>query len=1037
NLGGSTPSTTVAPLVVRGNLALNSSNLMVGIVGGNWSVGQFPLVKYGTLSGAPGFTAVSLTNQPAGVQGYLSNYVANASIDYVVTNSLVPLKWATGNGTWDINTTANWQNTASVTTNYQEVGSFGDSVLFEDTLSGSSPITVTLNSTVVPVSVTHNGSKNFTISGSGSINGSGSVAKQGAGTLTLATVNGFTGGLNLGGGILNFSALNNLGNSSSPINFSGGTLQYGGANTSDISAVRTVSLNAGGATIDTVANNVTYTAAIGNNGAGGLTKTGSGSLTLNGNNRYSGTTTVSQGTLTLAAGAGISNSPSIVVSSGATLDVSASGLVLNGAVSQTLSGSGTVNGTVTSGTGTSLLPGTSPGTLTLNNDLNLVGGTYVYDVSTNAGRDLIIVSGNLSLTSGTIQVNATQALTNGVYKLIQYSGGLSGAAANLILTGFSQAGKLASLSDATAGEIDLVVVTAGGSSIVWQGDGGANLWDISTSYNWLNGIVSTQYANGDFVSFTDAGSASPPVNLASSVQPGGVTVNNTAVDYIFSTTGSGRLSGSTGLTKSGTGKLTILTQDNKSGTTLINAGTIQVGDGATTGDIGGGNITNNSALVFQQTDNRSVAGAVAGTGSLAQNGATVLTLAGQLPYSGVTTIASGATLQAGNGGANGAMSTSAITNDGRLILNSSATWATASPISGAGELIKAGTGTLTLSGNNTYAGNTYISNGVVKVGAAQAIPSTGWMILDGSASVAGRLDLNGVDCTVGPLAGLGSTVSGLIVNNTGTATNVLTVNETAATTYAGTIADNTGTGGKVALTKIGAAALSLTGNNSYSGGTYVGEGTLNFGNTGAGTGRIVLTNGVTLNSLGFNGNEVSTLAGSTATVSTTASEGGNSYGGNFFSGDSLTTNSIVGPTSWGVNNVKQFQNFIGTVRIESGSSIRYSSTSLNVNGGDNTLFEVLGTLKTRNGTGNGEGIAVGALTGNGILSAGASGGTVRMNVGARGMDTEFSGQVTGTTPNTLDFRKVGTGTLTLSGSLAYDGSTTVSNGVLALTGSAE
>ena len=134
------------------------------------------------------------------------------------------------------------------------------------------------------------------------IAGSNGLNKAGVGTLTLSGVNSYAGGTTLSGGILAFSALNNLG--SGGITFDGGTLQWAEASTTDIST-RTMTIGPGGGTLDLVANNVTLANAIGNNGAGSLTKTGAGTLTLNGVNTYSGGTVLNAGIILINADAAL------------------------------------------------------------------------------------------------------------------------------------------------------------------------------------------------------------------------------------------------------------------------------------------------------------------------------------------------------------------------------------------------------------------------------------------------------------------------------------------------------------------------------------------------------------------------------------------------------------------------------------------------------------------------------------------------------------------------------------------------------------
>ncbi len=1056
NYGGSAPSTTLAPLLVRGNFA-PSNTTTINIKGGSWaSTGVYPLIKYtGSLLGDGG-NALILGTQPTRVLGYLSNDTATTSIDYVVTNVTSPLFWATGNGVWDINNTPNWKDATGATTTYQEAGGFGNSVLFEDTQSGSSPITVTLNTTVVPVAASVSASKNYTLSGSGSISGVGSLRKAGSGTLTVSTVNAFTGGTFVNGGLLNFSSLGNLGAASSPILFGGGTLQYASGNTADIST-RTVTFSTGDGSIDTGGNNVVFANPVGNNGAGGVTKTGAGTLTLNGANRYLGNTIVRQGSLALAAGASLSNSVSLVVSNGAVLDAAASGLVLNGAVSQNLGGNGTVNGVITLSAGTTLSPGASPGTITLANDLNVSGGTLVMDVSTNAsGRDLIVVSGTTTFSSGALQLVPSTTLTNGSYRLMQV-GGVSGSAGSLLLLGFAQSGQIAFLSDATPGEIDLVVANGSTNNLVWAGTG--NAWDVGLTSDWSNTLTtaSSVFIQGDTVTFDDTGAAAPTVNLSSLLYPSvstpqRVNVTGSTSYTLLDSTGSGRLIGPASIAKSGSGTLTLAMVNNNIGPTVISGGTVQVGNGGATGNLGFGNVTNNAALVFNQPDDRSVQGTISGNGSVVQQGAATLTFTKNNNYAGPTTISSGV-LQVGAGGATGTLGSGPVTNAGTLVFNRSGTFTNTTGIFGSGTpnpaaVIVNGTATLTLASNNTYEGNTYISNGIVKLGKSEVIPdggaTSGWLILDGGPTFAGTLDLNGFNETVNALSGLGGTVLGRIINSVASTTNTLRLAGIADTTFAGNILDNAGTGGRVAIFKDGATTLTLSGPNSaYSGGTIVAAGTLTLRSVpGAGTGSITCSNGTTVSLAGLGtaniANNIVTAPG--ASVSLTCDNLASGHGGLFFSGDSTSSNLIAGSLSIGAPATKQFSNFFGTVVVQDTFNMRFSSTSLNVNGGDNTTF-VIGTgatLNTRNGTGNGEGIALGVLLGPGTLS-GASGGntgTSRYNIGAKGVNCTFDGAIVGSGDTQVVINKVGAATLTLTGTLTYEGTTTVSNGLMVLTSSA-
>ena len=152
--------------------------------------------------------------------------------------------------------------------------------------------------------------------------------------------------------------------------------------------------------------------------------------------------------------------------------------------------------------------------------------------------------------------------------------------------------------------------------------------------------------------------------------------------------------------------------------------------------------------------------------------------------------------------------------------------------SGTVALQKAGMGVLTLSGANTYKGNTTIKAGTLKVGAANAIPTgsgKGSVIFNPTKNNTATLDINGFDVTVNGLSQVsGSTVGAYkVVNNAVGTSKTLTVgNDVASSTFAGILADNMGAGGTLGLTKIGSKTLTLSGDNTYTGITTVSAGTL-------------------------------------------------------------------------------------------------------------------------------------------------------------------------------------------------------------------
>jgi|GEM_PF-3235349 len=152
---------------------------------------------------------------------------------------------------------------------------------------------------------------------------------------------------------------------------------------------------------------------------------------------------------------------------------------------------------------------------------------------------------------------------------------------------------------------------------------------------------------------------------------------------------------------------------------------------------------------------------------------------------------------------------------GNVTVNSTKNYTfTGSGIAGATGLAKRGTGSLTLANANTYTGNTTISGGTLRIGAAGAIPA-GAGRGDVSVATGTTLDLNGVSAGINGLNGAGT------VDNTGGAATLTVGLDDDTITFGGTIQ------GAVSLAKRGTNTMTLNGFNSHSGATLVQEGTLN------------------------------------------------------------------------------------------------------------------------------------------------------------------------------------------------------------------
>jgi autotransporter-associated beta strand protein len=212
---------------------------------------------------------------------------------------------------------------------------------------------------------------------SGAISGSTSAIlyKTGTGTLTLSGANTYAGRTEINGGTLSISADNNLGAAPATattghLRFAGGTLDS--TATLTLNANRRITLNAGGGTFAPDAGtSLTYAGLI--SGVGGLVKTDAGTLRLSGgagNNTYTGTTTVSGGTLALAktSGQNAVGPGAILLNSGGTLLLENSNQIGN-TTAMTLAG-----GTFSTGTGFSETLGVL--TLALDSAITLGAGLH-------------------------------------------------------------------------------------------------------------------------------------------------------------------------------------------------------------------------------------------------------------------------------------------------------------------------------------------------------------------------------------------------------------------------------------------------------------------------------------------------------------------------------------------------------------------------------------------------------------------------------------------------------------------------------------
>ena len=312
----------IGPTINDANPACVVANLncatavTLGIQGSGYGLGRYPLIKYTGTIGGDGYGAIALSLPPR-TYGYLSNNVANLSIDVVITN-IAYARWEGNvNGDWDTNT-ANWIDSGtSLATLYSQATIPADSAIFDDNATGTRIVNLTTNLTPANVLIT-NSTPPYVFSGSGRLTGTMALSKNGSGTLVLTNSgnNSFVGGVNVNAGTLQLGLAPDRLPTSSLVTFADvpgaqldlggqdqtvGTLAGGGANGGDIHL---------GANTLTVENGGTYSGDI--SGVGGvLRKTVSGNLTLSGANTHSGGTILTGGALTLnnSSGSGVGNGP--------------------------------------------------------------------------------------------------------------------------------------------------------------------------------------------------------------------------------------------------------------------------------------------------------------------------------------------------------------------------------------------------------------------------------------------------------------------------------------------------------------------------------------------------------------------------------------------------------------------------------------------------------------------------------------------------------------------------------------------------------
>ncbi|MFV3307729.1 Ig-like domain-containing protein [Pseudomonas sp. NY15181] len=691
------------------------------------------------------------------------------------------------------------------------------------------------------------------------LGGSGSLNKAGGGTLVLSSVSNeasMSGGMTVSGGNLQVSGDDYL--SSGTLTLDGGTLTN---NATGFTIDNAIVLGSGGGTINVGggagATSLVLSGVI--SGTGTLTKNGQAILELSGNNTYSGLTDVQSGTLILShANALGTTAGATSVASGATVRIAGILTVaesftiagtgktvssINYGALHLISGSSTLSGTITfagdadisaaSGStltlsgalgGSSNLNKTDAGTLVLSNTANeagMSGGMTVSAGTLSIGADDNLSIGTLTLAGGTLATTSAVTIDNAVAVTsastistgsnTTFSGVLSGSGT------LTKAGANTLTLSGINTHIGAVNLTAGGLTL----SGGSAIGDGSAVT--LSAGTTLTLASAETIGSL-AGSGS--VVLNAQLTTGG---DNTSTTY------AGVMSGASGLTKAGSGTMTLTGNNlftgaasvssggltlNRVGGALSDSASVTVASGATltiSADeaidslFGAGTVAlgGQSLMVGVNGASSNFSGSITGSGALVQDGTGTLTLSGANGSQGWAVRAYDGTLAIANAGNIG---TGAIElNSGTLSISDDTTLANTFTLSGAGGtlsvaagkavgltasntgtggLTKAGSGTLTLSGSNNYLGTTTVSAGTLSVTGSTASATTvasgatlaGSGILGGGVTVQGGGTLSpgitGVNNGVGTL-----TINGNLQMNAGSTLAVEIDGTTAGTGY--------------------------------------------------------------------------------------------------------------------------------------------------------------------------------------------------------------------------------------------------------------
>jgi autotransporter-associated beta strand protein len=556
-------------------------------------------------------------------------------------------------------------------------------------------------------------------------------------------------------------------------------------------------------------------------GSGGLTKTHAGLLTLNGANTYSGPTILNAGILQIGNGGTIGAlSPSSTITNHAGLVFNRSNAVTQGAdFANAITGTGSV---AQSGGGILTLVGTNShqGGTILNSGTIAFGNGALGTV----GNITFLGNSTLQWASGNTQdVSGRLVMSNGVTSTIDTNGNdvSFGSAIGNSSTG--------NLSKTGAGTLTLAGAnTYLGDTNLLAGNlqlgTGDDRLPVATRLNLGNNASTAEFdlngRNQQIAGLAIAAGATAANNSVnnSSVTPATLTVNTVAASP---SSFGGILKGNLGLTKTGADTLTLTGSNTYTGSTVLSAGTLEIGG---SGRLGGGtyaadiSISGGAVLRHTSSLSQTLSGVISGAGSLVKDTGGQLTLSGaNNSFGGGVTIRNGTlqstttnttlgsgTVTMGGGGSTGATYLTGRSNSNAFIIDAPDSGSVVIGANGAGSGFTL-SGPITLNGNLTF--QTFANTGT-------GTPS--------SASISGGI------------TGTGN----LLLNNFGSRANFININSTAINHSGSITLQGEGTGNVSISANIGpnvtgiiqnsASSLLILGgaNNTFSGNTTVNTGTL-------------------------------------------------------------------------------------------------------------------------------------------------------------------------------------------------------------------